>query len=133
MVNYSPASKRLDRVFSALSDPTRRAIVVRLARGTATVGELAEPFRMTLPAVTKHIKVLERAGLLERKIEGRVHRCRLEGDPMGEAAAWIEHYRRFWTAQLDALSDYFTGRAGHAVHRSGSRQGGRRRPQGGRR
>lgn len=130
MVNYNRVSKRLDSVFSALSDPTRRAIVARLARGNATVGELAAPFRMTLPAVTKHIKVLERAGLLSREIEGRVHRCRLTGEPMAEASAWIERHRRFWTGQLDSLSDYFEGRAGKRVAR---REGASRRSQGGRR
>jgi len=130
MVNYNRTSKRLDRVFSALSDPTRRAIVVRLARGSATVGELAEPFRMTLPAVTKHLKVLERAGLLSREIEGRVHRCSLSGEPMAEASAWIERHRAYWTAQLDSLSDYFQGRA---PKRATRRDGGSRRSQGGRR
>ena len=130
MVNYNRASGRLDRVFSALSDPTRRAIVVRLARGSATVGELAAPFRMTLPAVTKHIKVLERAGLLSREIEGRVHRCSLSGEPMAEASAWIERHRAFWAAQLDSLSDYFKRRA---PKRTTRRDSGSRRSQGGRR
>jgi DNA-binding transcriptional ArsR family regulator len=111
MVNYNRAAQRLDRVFSALADPTRRAIVDRLARGSATIGELASPFKMTAPAVTKHIKALERAGLLERTIDGRVHRCRLSAGPMVEAAAWIERHRRFWTGQLDSLSEYFTGSA----------------------
>ena len=129
MVNYNRTSKRLDRVFSALSDPTRRAIVVRLARGgTATVGELAAPFRMTLPAVTKHIKVLERAGLLSRQIEGRTHRCRLAGESMQEAASWIEHHRRFWSAQLDSLSEYFASRPPKRGPRSSRRP---RRSQGG--
>jgi len=101
-----------------------------LARGSATVGELAAPFRMTLPAVTKHIKVLERAGLLSREIEGRVHRCSLSGEPMAEASEWIERHRRFWTSQLDSLSEYFEGRAGKSVAR---RDGATRRPKGGRR
>lgn len=126
MVNYQRTSERLDRVFSALADPTRRAIVGKLARGSATIGELASPFSMTLPAITKHIKVLERAGLLERKIDGRVHHCRLSGAPMSEAAAWIERHHRFWSEQLDSLSDYFAGRAGKRV----ARRTGRRRPQG---
>lgn len=124
MVNYNRASKRLDEVFSALSDPTRRAIVVRLARGSATVGELAAPFRMTLPAVTKHIKVLERAGLLTREIEGRLHRMRLSGRPMGEASAWIERHRTLWASQLDSLSDYFESRA---TKRAARRDGASRR------
>jgi len=130
MVNYNRASKRLDGVFSALSDPTRRAIVIRLTRGSATVGELAAPFRMTLPAVTKHIKVLERAGLLSRQIEGRLHRCRLSGEPMAEASAWIERHRTFWASQLDSLSGYFESRASKRAVR---REGGSRRPKGARR
>lgn len=130
MVNYNRASRRLDNVFSALSDPTRRAIVMRLARGNATVGELAAPFRMTLPAVTKHIKVLERAGLLSREIEGRIHRCSLSGEPMAEASAWIERYRGFWAAQLDSLAEYFEGRA---PKRATRRDGRSRGSQGGRR
>ena len=75
-----------------------------------------------MPAVTKHIKVLERAGVLERTIEGRVHRCRLSFEPMGEAAAWIEHHRRFWTEQLDSLSEYFAGRAGKRTARRARRR-----------
>ena len=130
MVNYNRASRRLDNVFSALSDPTRRAIVMRLARGNATVGELAAPFRMTLPAVTKHIKVLERAGLLSREIEGRIHRCSLSGEPMAEASEWIERHRGFWAAQLDSLAEYFEGRA---PKRATRRDGRSRRSQGGRR
>jgi len=117
-------------VFSALSDPTRRAIVARLTRGSATVGELAAPFKMTLPAVTKHIKVLEKAGLLSRRIEGRLHRCRLSGEPMAEASTWIESHRKLWTAQLDSLSDYFESRA---PKRATLRDGGSRRSQGERR
>ena len=108
MVNYgADVSTRLDRVFAALSDPTRRAIVARLARGEANVGELAAPFDMTLPAITKHLKVLERAGLLSREIDGRVHRCKLIAQPIEEAVAWIERHQKFWNQQLDALSAYF--------------------------
>src|SRR5207302_427445 len=107
MVNYNGrASARLDLVFSALSDPTRRAIVARLARGEAKAGELAQPFDMTLPAITKHLKVLERAGLLARERDGRVHRCRLAAAAMDEAVAWIERHRRFWNQQLDSLAAY---------------------------
>jgi DNA-binding transcriptional ArsR family regulator len=107
MVNQSSESTRLDRVFSALSDPTRRAILARLARGEANVGELAAPFAMSPPAITKHLKVLERAGLLDRDIEGRTHRCRLKAKPMEDAAAWIVRHRKFWNQQLDALAAYF--------------------------
>lgn len=99
-------SRHLDAVFSALSDPTRRAIVARLTRGTSTVTGLAGQFPMSLPAVSKHLKVLERAGLLVREIDGRVHRCRLGGAPLAGAAAWIEYHRKFWSGTLDSLSDY---------------------------
>jgi DNA-binding transcriptional ArsR family regulator len=104
MVNYSSAP--LDATFGALADPTRRAILARLARGEATVTELAEPFRVSLPAISKHLRVLESAGLLQREIDGRVHRCRLAAEPMKNAAAWIEQYRAFWESQFDALEKY---------------------------
>ena len=96
----------LSAVFSALADPTRRAILARLALGESTVSELAEPFDMSLPAVSKHLKVLEGAGLLARARQGRVHRCQLDGRALAEAADWIEHYRAFWDGQLDALAAY---------------------------
>jgi|SRR5579872_122095 len=108
MVNYpSRENRRLDRVFSALADPTRRAIVARLSHGEARVGELAAPFRLSQPAITRHLKVLEKAGLLVREIDGRVHRCQLVDKPMQDAAAWIDHQRRFWAAQFDALASFF--------------------------
>jgi DNA-binding transcriptional ArsR family regulator len=109
MVNYSEAfagTEPLDATFGALADPTRRAILARLARGEATVTELAKPFDVSLPAVSKHLRVLESAGLLRREIDGRIHRCRLAPAPMKEAAAWIATYRAFWEAQLDALANY---------------------------
>ncbi|MGB9436138.1 MAG: metalloregulator ArsR/SmtB family transcription factor [Candidatus Acidiferrum sp.] len=106
MVNYSP---HLDSTFSALSDPTRRALLARLALGEATVSELAEPFDVSLPAISKHLRVLESAGLLRRNVEGRVHRCTLASEPMKEAAGWIEHYRVFWDSQLDALGKFLEG------------------------
>jgi len=96
----------LDRTFAALADPTRRAILARLAQGEASVTSLAAPFRMSLPAVSKHLRVLERAGLVGRSREGRVHRLRLEASPLREAEAWIAHYRSFWEAQFDALARY---------------------------
>jgi DNA-binding transcriptional ArsR family regulator len=104
MVNYSTTA--LDATFGALSDPTRRAILARLAQGEAMVTELAEPFRVSLPAISKHVRVLEAAGLLEREVDGRVHRCRLAAEPMKNAAAWIEQYRVFWELQFDALAKY---------------------------
>jgi DNA-binding transcriptional ArsR family regulator len=103
MVKYSAG---LDATFAALSDPTRRAILARLALGESSVTELAAPFDVSLPAISKHLKVLEGAGLLVRERDGRVHRCRLEAAPMRQAAGWIEHYRRFWEAQFDALERY---------------------------
>jgi DNA-binding transcriptional ArsR family regulator len=97
---------QLDYTFAALSDPTRRAILARLALGEATVSELAAPFEVSLPAVSKHLRVLESAGLLERQVTGRIHHCRLAPAPMKDAAAWIEHYRIFWEAQLDSLARF---------------------------
>jgi DNA-binding transcriptional ArsR family regulator len=96
----------LDATFSALADPTRRAILSRLARGPASVTEIADPFDISLPAVSKHVRVLEEAGLLSRQIEGRVHTCHLQAAPLKEASGWIAAYRRFWEGQLDALAHF---------------------------
>jgi DNA-binding transcriptional ArsR family regulator len=104
MVNY--ASAVLDATFAALSDPTRRGILARLAEGETSVSELAAPYEMSLPAVSKHLRVLESAGLIARQKDGRVHHCRFVADPMKDAAEWIERYRRFWEQQLDALALY---------------------------
>jgi DNA-binding transcriptional ArsR family regulator len=104
MVNYS--SPALDRTFAALSDPTRRAILARLAQGEASVTELASPFDVSLPAVSKHLRVLEQAGLMRRKKEGRIHHCRLVAGPLQDAAEWLAFYERFWEGKLDALADY---------------------------
>lgn len=104
MVNYK--QEQLDYAFAALADPTRRAMVARLAQGEATVGDLAAPHAMSLPAVSKHLKVLERAGLVARRKDGRVHHCRLEPAPLRDAVSWIETHRRFWEGRLDALDDY---------------------------
>jgi DNA-binding transcriptional ArsR family regulator len=104
MVKYQ--SDPLSEVFGALADPTRRAILARLALGETSVGELAEPFEMSLPAVSKHLGVLETAGLVQREKRGRVRRCQLDGRPLEAAATWIEHYRRFWEARLDSLAKY---------------------------
>ena len=97
---------RLSTTFSALADPTRRAILARLVSGEASVTELAAPFQMSLPAVSKHLKVLERAGLVARSREAQWRRCRLEAGPLKDAADWLDHYRRFWEQSLDRLEDY---------------------------
>jgi len=97
---------QLDLTFGALSDPIRRAILARLASGDATVGELAEPFEVSRPAISKHLRVLERAGLVRRTRDGRVSRCGLDAKPMRDAAEWVERYRKFWEGQLDSLARY---------------------------
>jgi len=102
MVNY----ESLDRTFAALADPTRRAILSRLALGEANVSELAEPFAISLPAISKHLRVLEQAGLLERRREGRTHHCRLRAEPLDDAVQWIAQARQFWDGRLDALAQY---------------------------
>lgn len=99
-------NERLDLVFAALADPTRRAILARLSRGEATVGELAEPFAMSRPAISKHLNVLEAAGLLHRLPEGRINRCRMDAKPLAVASEWVERYRRYWEDRLDALAAY---------------------------
>jgi DNA-binding transcriptional ArsR family regulator len=97
---------RLDRTFAALADPTRRAILARLAAGETSVTELAEPFEMSLPAVSKHLKVLERAGLIARGRERQWRPARLEAGPLKEVAEWTERYRRFWEESYDRLDEY---------------------------
>jgi len=104
MVNYQ--SSPLDHTFAALSDPTRRAILMRLARGPVSVGDLAKPFRMSLPAVSKHLRVLTQAGLLIQEKKGRIRQCNLVARPMQDAAEWIQFYRKFWDARLDALDQF---------------------------
>jgi DNA-binding transcriptional ArsR family regulator len=96
----------LSATFSALADPTRRAILARLASGEASVTELAEPFDMSLPAVSKHLKVLERAGLIGRNREAQWRRCRLEASPLRDVSHWIDQYREFWEERLDRLEAY---------------------------
>ncbi len=96
----------LSTTLSALADPTRRAILARLASGEATVGELAEPFPMSLPGISKHLKVLERAGLIARGRTAQWRPCRLEAAALKEVADWVEHYRNFWEASLDRLDQY---------------------------
>ena len=97
---------RLSTTFAALADPTRRAILARLCAGEASVTDLAEPFAMSLPAVSKHLKVLERAGLVARTRTAQWRPCRLEAGPLKDAADWLEHYRRFWEQSFDRLEDY---------------------------
>jgi DNA-binding transcriptional ArsR family regulator len=99
-------SRQLDLTFSALSDPTRRALLSMLASGEKSVTDLAEPFRMTLPAVSKHLKVLQRAGLVSQGREAQWRPCRLEAKPLKDAADWIEHYRLYWDQSFARLDDY---------------------------
>ena len=99
-------SDPLSATFAALADPTRRAILARLASGEASVTELAEPFDMSLPAVSKHLKVLERAGLIGRNREAQWRRCRLEASPLRDVSQWIDQYREFWEERLDRLEAY---------------------------
>lgn len=99
-------AETLDLTFKALSDSTRRAIIERLSSGDALVTELAEPFDMSLPAVSKHLGILEKAGLISRQKNGRVKQCRLNTDPLEHAAEWIEYYKHFWESSFDALEQY---------------------------
>src|SRR5215468_3051090 len=101
-MNVLNQDHRLDATFAALADPTRRAILARLASGEASVMELAEPFAMTQPAISKHLKVLERAGLISRGRDAQRRPCRLEGLPLRDASAWLERYREFWDDSFDA-------------------------------
>jgi DNA-binding transcriptional ArsR family regulator len=102
------ALDRLSHTFSALADPTRRAILARLASGEASVTELAAPFDMSLPAISKHLKVLERAGLITRSRDAQWRPCRLQAKPLKGAADWLERYREFWEESLDRLEDYLS-------------------------
>jgi DNA-binding transcriptional ArsR family regulator len=106
MDNKEMRTDPLTATFSALADPTRRAILARLAGGEATVTELAEPFRMSLPGVSKHLKVLETAGLIVKGRDAQWRPCRLEGRPLRDVAAWMETYRRFWDESFERLDDY---------------------------
>jgi DNA-binding transcriptional ArsR family regulator len=102
----------LNQVYGAIADPTRRAILGILAEGDINVGDLAERFPISLNGVSKHVKVLERAGLVERTILGREHRLRLNAEPLQEASAWLEHYRAFWNARIEALESFLLRGAG---------------------
>jgi DNA-binding transcriptional ArsR family regulator len=117
------ASDRLDATFAALADPTRRAILARLATGDAHVSELAEPFDMSQPAISKHLKVLERAGLISRGRDAQRRPRRLDAKPLADATKWLEHYRQFWEGsfrRLDALLDELTQRKRPARSKKGS-------------
>jgi len=106
LVKYKMTTDRLSTTFAALADPTRRAILARLVAGDASVTELAEPFEMSLPAISKHLNVLERAGLIARGREAQWRPCRLEAGPLKDVAEWTEHYRRFFEQRFDRLHDY---------------------------
>jgi DNA-binding transcriptional ArsR family regulator len=101
-------SGRLDGLFAALADPTRRRMIERLARGPMSVGEMAAGFAISQPGISKHVKVLERSGLLKRDVVGRVHRCRIEPKAMEAVSEWLDEQRRFWNATLDRLETYLT-------------------------
>jgi len=105
VVEYSQSAE-LDRVFSALADPTRRAILQALTRHPATINEIAKPFSVSLNAVSKHVMVLERAGLLRREVKGREHYCWIEPYPLRDAEAWLKKYQQFWEQRMDALETY---------------------------
>ena len=115
------AVDQLSETFSALADPTRRAILARLAHGEATVGELAAPFPVSLQAVSKHLKVLERAGLIARGKTAQWRPCRLRGEPLGNAATWLQDYRQFWEGSFDRLDEHL--RHIQAKDREGARHG----------
>lgn len=102
MPDVDPLSKTL----AALADPTRRAILARLAAGEATVGELAAPFTISLPAISRHLKVLEEAGLISRSREAQTRPCRIEGEPLAAVSGWLESYRRFWAGSFDRADEY---------------------------
>lgn len=116
--NANYQEEHLNRVFRALGDQTRRNLLARLSQGPAMVTELAKPFDMSLPAIGKHIRVLESAGLIERTIDGRVHRCALNAQPLKNADEWLERYQRFWSESLDSLSNFVQSSSGEAMHAS---------------
>jgi DNA-binding transcriptional ArsR family regulator len=119
-------SPDLNITFAALADPTRRAILARLTSGEASVTELAEPFEMSLPAISKHLKVLERAGLIARGREAQWRPCRLAAGPLRDAADWLEHYRRFWDESFDRLEDYLRELQKRESHKKEDNNGGKK-------
>jgi DNA-binding transcriptional ArsR family regulator len=118
------STDRLTTTFAALADPTRRAILAKLSSGEASVTELAAPFEMSLPAVSKHLKVLERAGLIARSRQAQYRPCQLEAGPLKGVARWIEHYRRFWTQSFGRLDDYL-----HELKAKENKRGRKQRTQ----
>jgi DNA-binding transcriptional ArsR family regulator len=118
------AHRQLDRVYGAIADPTRRAILGMLAKGEVKVGTLADRFPISFNGVSKHVKVLEQAGLVRRKVRGREHWLRLRPEPLRDASHWLEHYREFWETRLDALEDFLVQDKGET--RSKTRNPGRR-------
>jgi DNA-binding transcriptional ArsR family regulator len=112
----------LSSTFAALADPTRRAILTRLSRGETSVSELAKPFKMTLPAVTKHLKVLQKAGLITQSRQAQWRPCRLEAKPLREVADWVEQYRQFWEQSLDRLEEYLKKLQAEVPHDGGEDQ-----------
>jgi DNA-binding transcriptional ArsR family regulator len=112
------SSTLLDGVFHALADPTRRAMLRHLSAGQSSIGQLAAPFKMSFAAASKHVRVLESAGLVSRRVEGRTHFCALEPAPLARASKWIHHYEQFWTGRLQALDDLLNTEAAAATTRS---------------
>lgn len=106
MVKYVSENDQLSQTFGALADPTRRGILAKLSKGAASVTELAEPFNMSMPAITKHLKVLEKAGLIIRGKEAQWRPCKLQAGPLQEANSWIDQYRKFWEDRFDRLDEY---------------------------
>jgi DNA-binding transcriptional ArsR family regulator len=121
------SADRLDATFAALADPTRRAILARLATGDASVMELAEPFAMSQPAISKHLKVLERAGLVSRGRDAQRRPRRLEAEPLAHATQWLEHYRRFWEGTYQRLDAVLAQLKDHTARGSATRSSRRRR------
>jgi len=121
------STEQLNRTFAALADPTRRAILARLSQGKLSVSELAEPFDMSLPAVSKHLRVLEQAGLIGREREAQWRRCRIDAAPLKEVANWTEHYRHLWEGRLDRLDGYLKELTGKKEQKNHGRRQQRRK------
>lgn len=108
MTQADISTEQLDAVFGALADPTRRSILARLREGSLTISALAEPYDVSLNAISKHVKTLEKAGLIRREIRGREHTCELDAERLGEASAWLDYYAEFWGGRIDALEKHLT-------------------------
>lgn len=119
----------LSATFAALADPTRRAILAKLAAGEASVTKLAQPFEMSMPAISKHLKVLERAGLIARGREAQWRPCRLEAGPLKDASKWLDHYRKFWEQSFDRLEDYLREVQAQEGTAKEEKKNGRRKPR----